>query len=328
MKKKILIILGIIVLLLALGFIYYRVAYLRLAWEGQSMEPNLINGDLLLAERNPSEFIRGDLVAFTLPRGPATLSVKRIIGLPGDKISFSNGSVLINDQKLNENYLCNSGNCDPKTMGDGTFKMNDDEYFVLGDNRTATLDSRMFGSINKSKILGKIKYDIALVLWKKISIGEISVNIPKLKKFIKINDIEYTFEKISNKVNNTVESYDMIDSLLKNISEETILGFSSIKDSDSFWSGDNAHLNTIKTKEITTTIKISDSDMNVNTDKIKSYLEKNGFVEDVNQVTMGTSVGSRGYKKDNTFCRISTQAIGFPDKFEDQGIQVNCGFLK
>jgi signal peptidase I len=83
--------------------------------------------------------------------------VKRVVGLPGDTLEIKAGDVFINDKKLSEPYLAKDKSVD--TMG--PIRISEGEYFVMGDNRTVSLDSRRFGYIPKSGILGKVM----LVWW-------------------------------------------------------------------------------------------------------------------------------------------------------------------
>lgn len=105
---------------------------------------------------NPPE--RGDFVVLESPKNTDVDFIKRIVGLPEETIKISRCQVLINDVVLNENYLP-SGTC---TLGQSFLKENfdyiipPDHYFVLGDNRSGSSDSRGFGPIPRSSIIGKV----------------------------------------------------------------------------------------------------------------------------------------------------------------------------
>lgn len=123
-----------------------------------SMEPNLIAEQRLLISRvsylvgDPE---RGDIVVFVPPNQPPNDPplIKRLIGLPGETISFQDTDVYINGLKLDEPYInepCDTGRCP-----DETWQLGDNEYFFMGDNRNHSHDSRAFGSINHSQIVGR-----------------------------------------------------------------------------------------------------------------------------------------------------------------------------
>lgn len=116
------------------------------------MLPNFTDGELLLTEKVTYRFQdieRGDVVVFQAPGARKVDFIKRIIGLPGDNIEIENGSVFINGKRLKEPYETQST--------DGNLKINvgEDQFFVLGDNRMASSDSRSFGPIKKDTIKGR-----------------------------------------------------------------------------------------------------------------------------------------------------------------------------
>ncbi len=121
--------------------------------KGESMAPNFEDGELLLTEKVSYRFgkpKRGDVIVFEAPVGNKVDFIKRIIGTPGDTVAVKNGEVLINNVKLNEKYI------KIETQGEEIKKLETDEYFVLGDNRGASSDSRVFGPIKKSVIRGRV----------------------------------------------------------------------------------------------------------------------------------------------------------------------------
>jgi signal peptidase I len=124
--------------------------------EGRSMQPTFETNDRLIVSRlhymlgRPQ---RGDIVVFNSvnPREPTTMLIKRVIGLPGETVSFVDNQVHINGQRLEEPYVVNvCSRCvqDPITLGP-------DEFYVLGDNRPNSVDSRVFGVIRISDIVGE-----------------------------------------------------------------------------------------------------------------------------------------------------------------------------
>ena len=123
------------------------------------MQPNLHTGERVVSEQVTYYFSdpkRGDIVVIKSPADPAVHFIKRVIGLPGETITVSNGSVLINGQPLDERYA--NSRTDTSTghflIEGQSFKIPDDNYFVLGDNRDHSSDSRAFGPITKDKIVG------------------------------------------------------------------------------------------------------------------------------------------------------------------------------
>lgn len=129
---------------------------------GQAMNPNYVNGQYYLANKmvyRSSSPVRSDVVVFKYPKEPDKDFIKRIIGLPNDTVSLQNGKVFINNQPLDESsYLKN----DVQTYG-GAFLQEgqhitvpSDNYFVLGDNRPYSSDSREWGFVPKENIIGKI----------------------------------------------------------------------------------------------------------------------------------------------------------------------------
>jgi len=121
-----------------------------------SMAPTLIVGDRVIVNKIAfrfSDIKRGDLIAFNSPFEEKYL-VKRIIALPGDEISFTeSGEIYINGEKLEEPYL--PEDIYPSYRNE-SFILNEDNFFVMGDNRNNSSDSRVFGPIDKSAIFGEV----------------------------------------------------------------------------------------------------------------------------------------------------------------------------
>jgi len=120
--------------------------------QGLSMVPTFESGELLLTEKLSYRLYRpqrGDVIVFEAPVSRNADFIKRIIGLPGETVKIEDGSIYINGQKLEENYTSSP------TQGNETVTVGSNEYFVLGDNRSASSDSRSFGTIKKRTIRGK-----------------------------------------------------------------------------------------------------------------------------------------------------------------------------
>lgn len=128
--------------------------------QGASMERTLHDGQFLLVNRLPHYGIgqpeRGDIVVFKAwEQGSGSEErdfIKRVIGLPNETIEIRDNTVFVNNEVLPEPYL-DPGN--PTTDRIGPITLNDDEYYVMGDNRGNSSDSRTYGPLNKERIIGK-----------------------------------------------------------------------------------------------------------------------------------------------------------------------------
>ena len=127
--------------------------------DGNSMEPNFHNKDYLMVDKISYRFKqpqRGDVIIFHPPNS-SIYYIKRIIGLPGDKVMIENDNIFIYNKQnpegveLKEPYLADN----TKTMNNITQTLQENEYYVLGDNRENSSDSREFGPITKSRFAGK-----------------------------------------------------------------------------------------------------------------------------------------------------------------------------
>ena len=124
--------------------------------KGQSMEPNFENSNYLIVDELSFRFRdpqRGEVVVFRYPRNVSQRFIKRIIGLPGDKIEVKAGSIMVNDQVLDESKYLPSG---VQTPGNIQTSLNENEYFVLGDNRISSFDSRQWGLLPRKNIIGRV----------------------------------------------------------------------------------------------------------------------------------------------------------------------------
>lgn len=128
--------------------------------QGDSMLPNFVNGELILTDkisykiRQPS---RGDVVVFRAPQDAGKDFIKRIVGLPGETLELAEGKIYVNGNAIDEQYLGPGF----VTLG-GSFLREgakvivpDAEYLVLGDNRNHSSDSREWGTIKKSEVVGR-----------------------------------------------------------------------------------------------------------------------------------------------------------------------------
>lgn len=127
---------------------------------GNSMVPTYHNGDYLITEKISYKFrnpLQGEVVVLKNPRDESQDFIKRVIAVPGDTISISNNIVFVNNKPLKENYLP-KGIPTPSgaflTEG-STIKAGENQYFVLGDNREHSSDSREWGPVTKKEIVGR-----------------------------------------------------------------------------------------------------------------------------------------------------------------------------
>lgn len=127
--------------------------------DGQSMEPNFHNNQFIMTAKASYHLHspkRGDVIVFHSPYDYDVYFIKRIIGLPGETVEIKNGQVFIDSKVLDEKYipenfktyLTSSSETLKETVGN-------DEYFVLGDNRDNSYDSRYWGLLSRDKIVGK-----------------------------------------------------------------------------------------------------------------------------------------------------------------------------
>lgn len=131
--------------------------------KGASMEPSFYTGEYILTSKVTYKFrspYRGDIIVFKSPKNPDIEYIKRIIGLPGDKVVIKNGDVIVNDNLIQENYIAAQTN-----LWEGGFTKDGqelivpkEELFVMGDNRPHSSDSREFGTVPIPSIIGQVFY--------------------------------------------------------------------------------------------------------------------------------------------------------------------------
>lgn len=148
-------------ILIALVYTVVNLATVRFYIEGPSMQPNFWAGQFLIVSRAHyllGEPERGDIIVFDPPgdddRPNDPLLIKRLIGLPGDHIEVREGHVYVNGEALNEPYLRDVGasmRC--SEYCDVTLEAN--QYFLMGDNRNNSNDSRAFGPVDRSRLVGE-----------------------------------------------------------------------------------------------------------------------------------------------------------------------------
>jgi len=135
--------------------------------KGASMEPNFYDREYLIVDELSYRFndpVRGDIIVFRYPRNPQDFYIKRIIGLPGETVQIKDGKIYIfNDENpdgfaLEEGYLENEIKTVNLNNDTNEVELKDGEFFVLGDNRHQSRDSRIFGPVDESFIIGKVMF--------------------------------------------------------------------------------------------------------------------------------------------------------------------------
>lgn len=126
--------------------------------QGASMEPAFSNGDYLIVDEVTYRFRepeRGEVIVFVNPTNDKKeFYIKRIIGLPKDKVEIRNNVVTVNGEVLKEDYLSPE---DLNFSNNLSITLKAGEYFVMGDNRPHSFDSRSWGPLNKDKIIGAVR---------------------------------------------------------------------------------------------------------------------------------------------------------------------------
>lgn len=128
---------------------------------GASMEPNFRDGEYLVIDeisyrmRDPR---RGEVIVFQFPRNPSQYYIKRIVGLPGETVFIDDGQVTIRNDVYTQEVLLDESQYlleSVRTGGRVSITLGEEEYFVLGDNRPASSDSRSWGILDREGIVGR-----------------------------------------------------------------------------------------------------------------------------------------------------------------------------
>jgi signal peptidase I len=158
------------IILIASIYALVDLASVRFYVDGPSMEPNFYTGQRVIVSRinymvaNPQ---RGEIIVFESPDRPGIDPplIKRVIGLPGETVEIRSTQVYINGEPLNEPYI--NEPCSESRCRDQQWTLAADEYFVMGDNRNRSRDSRSFGPIKHQHVIGEalIRY------WPPLEVG-------------------------------------------------------------------------------------------------------------------------------------------------------------
>jgi signal peptidase I len=156
-----------------LGYDVFRVP-------SRSMVDTLLPGDYFISNtwefgnRTPK---RSEVIVFLFPKDPSIKYVQRVIGLPGDTVRVQGSEVRVNGVPLQEVYV-NPGNRKGLEIGNGEFKIPEGEFFVLGDNRDNSSDSRFWGTVPASNLYGSVEF-----LW--MSVGAEGLRLERIGKWIR-----------------------------------------------------------------------------------------------------------------------------------------------
>ncbi len=141
--------------LIGFGMLVYAVLFHLSVVRGSSMSPSIHDGDRIVID--PLSYLfhsveRGDIVVLRYPLDPSVDYIKRVIGLPGDQVAIEKGEVWVNGEHLDEPYVGSVDFfCSLHT------RVSQAHYFVLGDNRTRSSDSREFGQVPQDLVRGKVE---------------------------------------------------------------------------------------------------------------------------------------------------------------------------
>jgi signal peptidase I len=155
---------SVILAILVILFLYQPVKV-----EGTSMMPALVDQERIFINKfvyrlGIGDIQRGDLVVFYFPGDPTKSYIKRVIGIPGDTVEVEDGTVIVNGQRMEEPYVLDQYR-DRYSMSQ--FRVQGEEYFVLGDHRSSSNDSRSWGAVPRKYIYGKAVF----VYWPVDKIG-------------------------------------------------------------------------------------------------------------------------------------------------------------
>lgn len=129
--------------------------------KGASMEPSFYDKEYLIIDELSYRFNhpeRGDIVVFRYPLDPSQYFIKRVIGLPGERVRINGGQVTVFNSQNTDGVSLDESAYLPNafTAGEKTVTLRADEYYLLGDNRSSSMDSRVFGPVKRKLIVGRV----------------------------------------------------------------------------------------------------------------------------------------------------------------------------
>jgi signal peptidase I len=129
--------------------------------KGASMEPNFYDHEYLVIDEISYRFntpTRGDIVVFRYPNDPSQFFIKRVIGLPGERVTISGGKITVYNKEHPEGFALDETSYlgTTYTSGEKDVQLTEGEFYLLGDNRTASLDSRIFGPVPVGFLIGRV----------------------------------------------------------------------------------------------------------------------------------------------------------------------------
>ncbi|MBP6884189.1 MAG: signal peptidase I [Candidatus Pacebacteria bacterium] len=148
---------GLIALIAVLGIRTFVVQPFIVS--GSSMVPTFEDGQYLIIDEisyNLSKPQRDDVIVFKYPKDPSKFFIKRIIGLPNETVDIKNGEIIITNADNKEGFKLEEPYVKNITNGNTHFELKDGEYFVMGDNRPNSSDSRYWGALNENLVVGKV----------------------------------------------------------------------------------------------------------------------------------------------------------------------------
>jgi signal peptidase I len=152
--KAIVLFLVVIGVIAATALLIITYDFQLIAYKGKDMEPTISQNQNIVISKRIGSIQRGDIVIFKYPSDPSQLFVKRVVGLPGEIIAIQDGRVFVDQKPLEESYLDknlpNAGRSIPE------YQIPTRSYYVLGDNRNASNDSRNWGPLSVDLIYGRV----------------------------------------------------------------------------------------------------------------------------------------------------------------------------